>query len=264
MDTKLVNSDIRKDVLCHYTDISALASMCVEDGLIFRMTNSRFLNDKDEYIAGYEIIEKSFPDELKNLRDKKGESRNHYVISLSNAYNSLPMWNTYGRNGNGIAIEFDKVKLFEWLEEKGYPYGFCKYDEEQFKKQFKDEVTPEYLKDKNKKRKNHISEYADISWSSFKCLLYKNPAFEYEQELRFSKFVYPYESEHKNTSKIKFRERNNKLIPYIEEKIPYNLVSRIILGPSNGNDLNMISLEILRKRFKIICDIEQSKLPFRD
>lgn len=250
-------------ILYHYTDIEALASMCTDNGFCFRMTNARFLNDKDEYLAGYEIIQNVYPEVLRHVRDKTGESENHYVVSLSDTFDSLPMWNTYGKKGNGVAIGLDKVKLCEWLEEKGFPYGLCKYNEELFKTRFKEESTPRYLIEKAKESYDNFGDYVGISWSSFKCLLYKNPAFEYEKEFRFSEFVYPQTSGYENIPNIKFRERNNLLIPYIEEVIPYRLISSILLGPSNGNDLNMLSLDILRKRYRIRCNIKQSELPYR-
>lgn len=95
-------------ILYHHTDIEALASMCTDNGFCFRMTNARFLNDKDEYLAGYEIIQNVYPEVLRHLRDKTGESENHYVVSLSNVYDSLPCGTPMARKE--MALQLDLLK----------------------------------------------------------------------------------------------------------------------------------------------------------
>lgn len=245
--------------LYHYTDISALASMFQEDGICLRMTNTNCLNDKEELITGFNLLQSIYP--KNRLMNKDGsELQNEYVVSLSKAEECLPIWTTYGNNGNGVAIGFNEERLTKWLEEHAYPHDYCIYDQTLFRSKLDEEI-PQYYS--GKRLSGSFSKvYAQVSHDSLVCLLLKNPAFCYEEEFRIAKYVDPRYPDKDQI--IKFRERNGILVPFIELKLPYDLLDCIMLGPTNNYNTNKVTVNLLLTyrglgNIKIKC----SSIPYR-
>lgn len=101
----------------HYTSIGGLEGILTYKKL--RFTNIKYMNDKDEIIAGLDSIAKAC-----DASDEERESLlsafiNHgtqtFVCCFSLEEDSLPMWNYYTKeiNNQGFNIEFDDKKLVE-------------------------------------------------------------------------------------------------------------------------------------------------------
>lgn len=101
----------------HYTSISGLESILRERRL--RFTNIKYMNDKDEIIAGLDSMAKAC-----EVSDEERERLHSAFIScgmqtfvccFSLEEDSLPMWNYYTKevNNQGYNIEFDDKKLVE-------------------------------------------------------------------------------------------------------------------------------------------------------
>lgn len=248
-------------ILYHYTDVGALASMCQEDGICLRMTNTNCLNDKEELIIGYDLLHHIYPEN--RLENKDGsELHSEYVVSLSKAKDCLPMWTTYGNNGNGVAIGFNEERLTKWLEEHAFPHDYCIYDKSLFRSKLDEEIPPYYW-DKDKQLGPLAKIYAQVSHDSLVCLLLKNPAFCYEEEFRIAKYVDPrYPSKNQN---IKFRDRNGILVPFIELKLPYNLLECVMLGPTNNYSTNQVTVDLLLKCKGVgNVKVKHSSIPYRE
>ena len=101
----------------HYTSIGGLESILRNKTL--RFTNIKYMNDKDEIIAGLDSIAKDC-----NASDEVREQMRLAITNLgmqlfvccfSLKEDSLPMWNYYTKeiNSQGYNIEFDDKKLVE-------------------------------------------------------------------------------------------------------------------------------------------------------
>lgn len=107
----------RAKKIFHYTSIGGLEGILSNYKLWF--TNIKYLNDKDEIIAGLDSISKAF-----NISDNDRETirdvyinydRQTFVCCFSLDGDSLPLWNYYTKevNNQGYNIEFDDKKLVE-------------------------------------------------------------------------------------------------------------------------------------------------------
>lgn len=101
----------------HYTSIGGLEGILTNKKL--RFTNIKYMNDKDEIVAGLDSLAKAC-----DASDEERESLlstyiNHgtqtFVCCFSLEEDSLPMWNYYTKeiNNQGFNIEFDDKKLVE-------------------------------------------------------------------------------------------------------------------------------------------------------
>ena len=101
----------------HYTSIGGLQGI-LENKKI-RFTNIRYMNDKEENLAGLESMLKASNisgEKADNLRTAfQDEERQTFVCCFSIEEDSLPMWNYYTKDANsqGYNIEFLDKKLVE-------------------------------------------------------------------------------------------------------------------------------------------------------
>lgn len=111
---------------CHYTKLSTLNCLLVKDGKEprLRLWNSAYMNDRYEggvfrnllreaALSSEDVIVKEEKDSLENYFGNSiyswGQSdSNVYITSFSMAKDSFQMWNIYGDNEKGVAIEFDR------------------------------------------------------------------------------------------------------------------------------------------------------------
>lgn len=118
MKSKLTfHKNIKAKPVFHYTSIGGLQGILSSKTL--RFTNIKYLNDKDEIIAGLDSMAKecnASDDERNNLRDAFiNHGTQTFVCCFSFEEDSLPMWNYYTKeiNNQGYNIEFDDKKLVE-------------------------------------------------------------------------------------------------------------------------------------------------------
>ena len=101
----------------HYTSIGGLQGILSSKTL--RFTNIKYMNDKDEIIAGLDSMAKACSaseEERDNLRSAFiSHGTQTFVCCFSLEEDSLPMWNYYTKeiNNQGYNIEFDDKKLVE-------------------------------------------------------------------------------------------------------------------------------------------------------
>lgn len=188
------------------------------------------------------------------LRTSDGQSICPYLISLSCAYDSLHMWDMYASNGNGVAIGFNRPKLFGaniLTKDCHYCNPYCKEDIEQTISEIESSIKEIYLDiekdyplaaiqkavDNGDKSQLHLRLhiiYTLACWHIGSRV--KDRAFELEDEVRITPRI-------EGAAKIFFRDRNGIIIPYIEYPIPFNCVENIIVGPTA--DFNRVRESIL-------------------
>lgn len=290
--------------LYHYTDLNAVHSIL--DTHKIRMTDIRFLNDKTEYLQGlkilqqaslqafsedsmYEydkefinIIQKWFKGAFQELLNFENASEMFYVASFSRSSDTLSQWRSYGM----FAIEFDYSKLkqlvsslkFEsWASDKKFlkiEFIQCHYV---CTKEGAIERAIELLHSNlltglslfwqvNVPLDANLHLYDDlIEMISMLATTFKHPSFIEEQEERLVI------SEEIVSDKIRFRVKNNILIPFYDFDISPEVISGVKIGPIENQIITEQSLVIFNKHRakklddeKYWFDIKKSDIPYRE
>lgn len=283
-------------IIYHYTSIAAIQGMIdkyTKDSPYLTMwaTHSQFLNDPTEYeygkIVGQKLLEEveqklniaeadrlsftMYDESMKQyfVQCERGIScyadslymATPFVISFSKNRDLLPMWTSYGKNGRGIAIGFNRESLEK--HNNHFTVKDCYYDYDG------SDYTP--LKNKIKywyemmlQNINGASEgYARVcqielimTINAHVAAYIKHESYKYEQEVR-CKVI--------KSSEIKFRESNGLIIPYTELRIPIDAIEEIIIGPTQDAERMKLAIEMLLKTNGIYRDIKikKSKIPYR-
>lgn len=114
---------------------------------------------------------------------------------------------------------------------------------------------------KNSKGENILSKIFDCSANMLSVyillwVLGKNPAYEYEQEVRW---FFP------ANEIIKYRLKNNLIVPYVEQYLPKSALKEIWIGPNNDMNRAIQSLRMYLDHMGFNdVEIKQSKVPYRD
>ncbi|WP_346859352.1 DUF2971 domain-containing protein [uncultured Draconibacterium sp.] len=289
------------NILYHYTSMSTLQAILnrVETAekdsncFILRGTDIEYLNDKTEFILASQILSEElckYEDSLENKENKHiakvltpeylrnfstffGHSTVPFVTSFSENANSLPMWNTYGNSGKGVAIGIERIsfKDFDYQLKSSTPtWVKCAYDSklltEILSRAAKD-IYKMFEKTKSGIKFNGFPNTKSIS--AYFCLL-KHFAFEYEQEWRLVKSYDEIEAK----KEIKFHESNGLLKPYVEHSFPKSILKEVIIGPSSEKEISKKSLIMSLKRAGYLTNekdsnkdyfvkISDSKIPYR-
>lgn len=119
----------RSKPIYHYTSIYGLEGVLKNKTLHF--TNIKYMNDKDEIIAGIDSLSSDLSD-FKEERESflhiiENRKMQTFVCCFSNEKDSLPMWNYYTKeiNNHGYNIEFDNKKLVESILRKNQALNGC-------------------------------------------------------------------------------------------------------------------------------------------
>lgn len=287
--------------------------------LSFWATHHRYMNDPTEFQLGayaYKRNIKKVEDELRIPSNKRfsnylfddlfnfyatvlenskrplGESvhkeggaiqSDSYVISFSENRDCIPMWGIYGDYGKGIALGFNKNKLYckHKIEQlAGSSLIRCLYcnindnsvacPEEEYeltKDIYKNVTNPKVIKSFNRVF-NYVGQglHPNTFHNIFIGMIHyigsrtKNNSYAFENEWRLVI------SNHATYS-IKFRSKNcMENVPYLEVYIPLDALNEIIIGPTR----NYIESKQKIERFLIAKNIDpktiaisQSKAPFR-
>lgn len=256
------------NLLYHYTSIEGfmgIFSKCTKENpeITMRATHSMYLNDPTEYKFGRSICQKlllEVEDELgisddarlsnriyspEKIRDQESMDYIYstmpsmmnwgqpYLFSLSKNRDSLPMWTTYAKNGQGLALGFNEFDLQSCGNLK---IGECCYA---------NPVEQEYMKRCNRIKdrwKSWYNNLENIKSENLENLIYDAPQIILREELLYIKhYGYKYENEvrciavndksKEHEDVILYRNSNNQIIPYIERHIDVNCLKRIVIGP---------------------------------
>lgn len=287
--------ELTMNELYHYTTIEAVNSIIRDNGITLWATRYDYLNDKSEFIHGVDTINKCLSEfeetekineverisqyadtlgkEMKKLYSEK--EIGFYTISLSEEGNSLPMWNTYSKNCNGIALCFNSNLIKECIENFSSIKPLPPYENLLKKIKYTHEDVLEIIKNqyhllKSNSKQSSIGNY--INLLNFLAICIKNKCFEYEKEWRIIIKDDDYTVEgNKNLTKgctfqTQFRVKNGMLIPYKEISFPKEALTRIMVGPTHNFEQSQKSLKLFLSSKGIDVskvEILKSVLPFR-
>lgn len=278
-----------KEVECyyHYTTQETLCSMLnkyredisngAQENLIFWASSIFTMNDPQEMKYGRDKLEKilNFDEEFYQILneyrlnmssaefDKVLYDYSHtpYVLSFSTNRDDLAMWAMYGNEGRGVALKFNKYiqsvipgAICSSIKEVNYDEGI-RYEilQDIYNKGITEWTNQQDENVKKKIKERTLSEfYARI------CSYYKTKGYSKENEYRINFFDVPFD-------KIRFRSRDNMIVPYIEAPVSVSYLEEIIIGPCFDFNEAKITLGYLLK----CCDLERivlskSDIPYRN
>lgn len=146
--------DYENVTLFHYTSIGGL------EGILgcrkIRFTNIKYMNDKDEIIAGLDSLAKACKVSEEEREKLRAAFNSHgiqtFVSCFSLEADSLPLWNYYTKeiNNQGYNIEFDGRKLVESILRNNpvlngcnLSYGIVDYssdNDSEYSRRFRDKI----------------------------------------------------------------------------------------------------------------------------
>ena len=290
-------------LLYHYTSIDGfmgIFSECTKENpsITMRATHSMYLNDPSEYKLGRELCKKILQDVEAELEIPAPERLSYkiysservqrrerldylystipdtidkgipYLFSLSKNMDCLPMWTTYAKNGQGLALGFDKYRLQEYnnleIEECCYNNIFT---DNEYKKRYNGikerwrSLYEDWQKIENEKLEELIYNTYHLVFRD-ELLYIKHHGYDYEREVRC---VAVKDKRNDSEDVILYRNSNNMIIPYVERHISVNCLKRIVIGPCAEKEKMQASLTMfLKDKIEDIrsLDIVDSEIPY--
>ena len=287
--------------LFHYTTLDVF--QCLIDGfdgenLTFWASSIFSLNDSQEFLHGYEVIQKQIEayEVRKHLTQELclGPIMDHhrneildrlfdneqmpYIVSFSHESDSLPLWNMYGANGHGINLGFWYYKL-DISEDvrQGFVVPnvdavFCLCDKLPAKDVLyeglpipQDAFEKIYRKSIEGTSNLTGNDLRNEQIKAIATLLFcfapmiKHKSFSFEKESRY--IAYP-----KDLSQVKFRTNaRGNVVPYIKVKVPIKNLRSITIGPcSNYQAVKPVVKAELCKYNITNIQIKLSEVPYRE
>lgn len=271
-------------LIFHYTNAQGIIGILSTHKIW--ATNLGFLNDPTEFVYSQNIT-------IKTLRDfRKTQTSQHIVLLIDNLIKDiksihhsnspffiscfcekedlLSQWRSYGENGNGYAIGIytNLIGLHTYNKETAFDIRPVIYNRNKqcllitnllnYIITYGNSIN--YLKRKNYFFENIHQELTGIFIDYL--LIFKNPLYSEEKEWRAISIS--------TTENLKFREKNNQIIPYIEldmslyddNKKCVLPVSDIKIGPTRNKKRAKVSVDCLCSKYgHFDCKISFSKVP---
>lgn len=266
--------------LFHYTTVPGLFGIIENE--CFWLTNIQYMNDlseiryaknlikdmlaqlslKDKYVDGFSKY-------LNRVEEFNIEYNNYYIACFTHNGDSLPMWTMYGKDC-GVAIEIDLTSEYHFVFGPNCFFEDMLYEESIFYRFIENVVDIYYAEYTKLINCKHIDECivdgvmnelcANIVWYAHNL---KNRNFSHESETRL---FYRY----KNDYTIKYRIKNNFIVPYVEmpprqfnkgKKLP---IKSIVVGPGEEQDLVRYSIDEFMKSKGYDIEVRLSTIPYRN
>ena len=247
----------------HYTNIDAVINGIIVENpekdkeILLKATRWTHLNDKNELKSGLELIGGE-SERLSFLSDGlKQYHKKTCLLSFCRNADSLPMWNMYGKNGNGVMLAFDTKVLREMY---GYRLLPCIYEDTEYDVEVIKRLGSLDLGEKFKSLSNEAQLYISFVLSALFVSLRKNRAFEYEDEFRIigigNKFF-------EDETPTLYRTAKDIIVPYTNVFFPKNALKGVWMGPTNNEDLSVSTMKEFLESKGFDIPVEKSKIPYR-
>lgn len=258
------DSLLKTDELYYYTDVNTFINGIVtreqnkDKELCLWATRWSHLNDPTENQIGIKLMEEmQTPSEIVNQLISNID-KNH-SISLTKAYDSLPMWKMYGAGGNGIMLAFDCKQLIDIYD---YLLQICIYEGDEYDKSFINSMANLEFGEEFHRLDENVQRFLVAKEFMMYCSIVKDKHFDYEKEVRIVGVGNPFFD--KNEKEICYRYSDGKVIPYVKEYLPKSLLKRVCLGPLTNTALSKTSLkEFLESKGFSHIEVETSAVPYR-
>ncbi len=207
----------------------------------------------------------------------------YFAICFGASSDSLVLWREYAKSGQGFAIGMEEKKVFDYFKELGNN-KLCIMQDVCYDKEARKKAIDGLMKDLKdlikhiKTSKDEEKEKRILEWSrkvAFEAIHYKDSDFSVEQETRlcYTRTITDkqiLEESQKTESEshlqyVEYRVTENNCIPYM--KFPFDgrldLISKVVIGPENQSDANIIKLMLARYGFPDGVTVEKSKITYR-
>ena len=268
----------QKDQLHHYTNADGLFGIIDNEELW--ASKIQFLNDTSEFLHFIDItkneinLKKAEPSVTKDqtsFYEIAEESLdniiqiNAFICSFSEEPDKLSQWRGYG--GFSIGFNFDKLKssisqnfylkrcIYDPVEQRKKCVELLDYFENRYNL-FKVKLPPV---DREGALKATLQQFNENI--SLMGLFMKHKSFEEEHEWRLIR----YNSSIDSAMGMKFRPRNNKIIPYCSIDLknePDLMIDNILIGPNGQKNLINHSLDLFLRNKNLKIKLEHSKSPY--
>lgn len=267
------------NIIYHYTSAEGLRGILSGEQVCLRMTDTRFLNDKEEIAHGNQLVrnviekqnakaEPTLPGipshtEFMSMLLGSVSKRVFYSVSFSSEIEQLSQWLSYCPQQGGYAIGFNKEKLEEHLKqsEKEMIFSPVNYvdDIEELIKQ-RNKIQHQYSSVNLSNRVSRdLSMYELVPEIERVLATSKQSHFTSENECR----VYAVKVDGETKNNLEFFNKGSVLVPYIPLKIPKSIITQIIVGPMQHQELAAIALNDFKRVNQYEFTILKSKIPFR-
>ncbi|MBB6117935.1 hypothetical protein F4826_004915 [Rahnella inusitata] len=279
--------------LYHYTDLNAVHSILSTHKI--RMTDIRFLNDKTEYLQGINILRDAaadifsgennyypgfvgtvaewFPQIFNELENFQYTDEIMYIASFSRSEDTLSQWRSYGMFAIGLDEGLLSEELsFNKIERIKCYYVFDLNDAIKMAKDLLHEHALNFInslwllvdpQNRNSTLYDDLKEIVSLLATTF-----KHPCFSEENEIRLVK------KSEADAEDIKFRVKNNLLIPFFELELSPEVFTCIRIGPLENQELVEQTLDIFvsHRQAKLYSEgvnieysmvVESSDIPYR-
>lgn len=253
--------------LYHYTDAHAVHSILKTRKI--RLTDIRFLNDKEELLEGLKTLEETLLNEIDsdlkyaedaanmihhsliNIETSNNDLNPLYVFSLSSEKDQLSQWRAYG----AYALEFDEELLRDHVE----ILAPCIYNPNEKIKRSTSEVKKSVTVIATEMEK-HGGTLGPRGYDSMVYLMHDAATFKHAGfiEENESRIIVPQDDKYE----IQYRPRNGMLIPYIEIEIPLDCIKSIQLGPIKDQELAFVSMSDFASQIEREWQNETSNIEF--
>lgn len=236
-------SDNRSDdptLMYHYTSLDAMLGIIRRDNIVMWATHYQYLNDKDEIIKGVTTMKAHEPS------ISLGIFENLFILSFSKTSDDLSMWYMYSSGYSGCMLGFRQSIVSGDM-------SVCTYGNEEAEfqiKGIKQLLTKGTLEgvDENTSKSSYnllMDKEFILKKSIFATAVgFKNKEFAFEKEVRF--YVDLKKEFH---SIIKYRKRNNEIIPYVECLIDKDALAEIWIPNNEATPRTKASLERMLNQY---------------
>lgn len=248
------------DTWWHYTDANGLLGI-LKSGKLWASCIS-YLNDAAEVAFGLEILETLLKEEGDSPRRPIWPHKTHpltrsaqdvYAISFSAEGDLLSQWRGYaGRAGYAMGFSTEFMYLaYAHTVGGAYPEPYAIRYGEDARHHLRND-----LQGRLDVRDRRLED--DDAWALLRNLpRYKHGSFSEEQEWRIAVLEPTPES-------VEFRERNGRLLPYVEVPLPQAAFTDIRLGPgSTYDDVAAVELALRRYGWGENIRVTESTSPYR-
>ncbi|MDD9308408.1 DUF2971 domain-containing protein [Aeromonas hydrophila] len=270
---------MENDIIYHYTSVDGLKGILSSSGVKLWMTDSRFLNDKEEITHGINLvsllIQKYPPNNHRKFSDVPSNTdilahvlheiaeRKFYSVSFSSEIEQLSQWLAYCPVQGGYAIGFNKELLKKHVEaiEGNYCLHKVNYfdDIESLQKKVYD-ITSNYVSiNKHNWTERDLHVYGLVPEIEQFIATSKQSCFETENEVR----VYTSKLKNQNNYIVEFYNKGCITAPYTPLELDKDLIKEVVIGPMQHQDLAEIALEEFKKVNNFDFTILKSKIPYR-
>ena len=262
----------------HYTTIESLFHGLLCDSkkqICLWASNALYMNDTKEIQTGCEFMYHLLEDNFVEINDEKGLDNlkdvvsDYFLSSFSLRRDSLSMWRMYAKNATGVSLCFDVDLLRENTRGEFLKSVYLTEDIEQsirdclrevnVKKISQDEILIILIVSLIALSKDDNKEEVLARLYPYMRLVtaLKHKAYVDEDEVRLVLVA--------GEADRKFRFKDNKFIPYIEQYFPKEALTEIIVGPNNDMPRTVYSLETYLKHIGFDhVKVTASDIPYKD